>query len=169
MKTRFTVAGAVVLAAAISPLSAQLTNQPSPPPRELPAGVTPIVQQRLHDPNAEGQAQQMPTPGGPTDRRPAKPAAVRPSDADGSSVDAIPVFDAVRAACEQTGANASIIFVPPAFAADAILEAADAELPVVVTITEGIPTLDMARVYRTASDGPPDLRAFLKALEHRLA
>jgi hypothetical protein len=89
MKTRFTVAGAVVLAAAISPLSAQLTNQPSPPPRELPAGVTPIVQQRLHDPNAEGQAQQMPTPGGPTDRRPAKPAAVRPSDADGSSVDAI--------------------------------------------------------------------------------
>jgi succinyl-CoA synthetase alpha subunit len=66
----------------------------------------------------------------------------------GSSVDGIPVFDTVRQAREKTGANASIIFVPPAFAADAILEAADAELPVVVAITEGIPTLDMVRVMR---------------------
>jgi succinyl-CoA synthetase alpha subunit len=64
----------------------------------------------------------------------------------GSSLDGIPVFDTVRAAVEKTGSNATIIFVPPAFAADAILEAADAEIPVVVTITEGIPTLDMARV-----------------------
>jgi len=66
----------------------------------------------------------------------------------GSSVDGIPVFDTVRQACEKTGANASIIFVPPAFAADAILEAADAEIPVVVAITEGIPTLAMVRVMR---------------------
>jgi len=64
----------------------------------------------------------------------------------GSAVDGIPVFNAVQAAKEATGANASVIFVPPAFAADAILEAADAGLPLVVCITEGIPTLDMARV-----------------------
>jgi succinyl-CoA synthetase alpha subunit len=64
----------------------------------------------------------------------------------GSAVDGIPVFNTVRAAKEATGANASVIFVPPPFAADAILEAADAGLPLVVCITEGIPTLDMARV-----------------------
>ena len=64
----------------------------------------------------------------------------------GSTVDGIPVFNTVQAAEEETGANASVIFVPPAFAADAILEAADAGLPLVVCITEGIPTLDMARV-----------------------
>ena len=64
----------------------------------------------------------------------------------GSTVDGIPVFNTVEAAKEKTGANASVIFVPPAFAADAILEAADAGLPLVVCITEGIPTLDMARV-----------------------
>jgi len=64
----------------------------------------------------------------------------------GSSVDCIPVFNTVEAAKEKTGANASVIFVPPAFAADAILEAADARLRLVVCITEGIPTLDMARV-----------------------
>ncbi len=64
----------------------------------------------------------------------------------GSAVDGIPVFNTVRAAREATGANASVIFVPPAFAADAILEGAEAGLPLVVCITEGIPTLDMARV-----------------------
>lgn len=64
----------------------------------------------------------------------------------GSSVDGIPVFNTVREACEKTGANASVIFVPPAFAADAIMEAADACMPLVVAITEGIPTLDMIRV-----------------------
>ncbi len=58
-----------------------------------------------------------------------------------------PVFDTVHQAVRQTGANASVIFVPPAFAADAIMEAADAGLDVVVCITEGIPTSDMVKVW----------------------
>ncbi len=69
----------------------------------------------------------------------------------GSTVDGIPVFNTVRAAKDATGANASVIFVPPPFAADAILEAADARLPLVVCITEGIPTLDMVRVMQYLS------------------
>ena len=59
-----------------------------------------------------------------------------------------PVFDTVEEAVENTGANATMIFVPPAFAADAILEALDAGIKVIAAITEGIPVLDMVEVYR---------------------
>ena len=64
----------------------------------------------------------------------------------GQTVLGVPVFDTVKEAKEATGANASIIYVPPKFAADSIFEAIDAEMPLVVCITEGIPVLDMARV-----------------------
>jgi succinyl-CoA synthetase alpha subunit len=60
----------------------------------------------------------------------------------------LPVFDTVAECREKTGANASVIYVPPPFAADAILEAIDAEFPLVICITEGIPVLDMVRVKR---------------------
>lgn len=59
----------------------------------------------------------------------------------------VPVFDSVEKAIANTGANVSIIFVPPAFAADAVLEAVDASVPLVVCITEGIPVLDMVKVH----------------------
>jgi succinyl-CoA synthetase alpha subunit len=63
----------------------------------------------------------------------------------------LPVFDTVAEAVEQTGADASVIYVPPPFAADSILEAIDAQVPLIVCITEGIPVLDMVRVKRALS------------------
>ena len=66
----------------------------------------------------------------------------------GQKHEGIPVFNTVADAVEETGANVSVIFVPPPFAADAILEAVDAGLPLVVCITEGIPVFDMIRVRR---------------------
>ena len=63
----------------------------------------------------------------------------------------LPVFDTVAQAREATGADATAIYVPPPFAADAILEAIDAELPLIICITEGIPVLDMVRVKRALS------------------
>jgi succinyl-CoA synthetase alpha subunit len=65
----------------------------------------------------------------------------------GEKVEGAPVFDTVIEAVEKTGANATMIFVPPAFTADAILEAVDAGCKVVIAITEGVPVVDMVRVY----------------------
>ncbi len=66
----------------------------------------------------------------------------------GTDFEGIPIFDTVEESVRETGANVSVIYVPPPFAADAILEAADAEIALVVCITEGIPVLDMMRVRR---------------------
>ncbi len=66
----------------------------------------------------------------------------------GSTHEGVPVFNTVESAVRETGANASVIFVPPAVAADAVMEAADAGVALIVCITEGIPTLDMMRALR---------------------
>ena len=65
----------------------------------------------------------------------------------GTKHEDVPIFDTVEAAVKATNANASVIYVPPPFAADAIMEAADAKLPLTVCITEGIPAIDMIRVF----------------------
>ena len=70
----------------------------------------------------------------------------------GTSFEDIPVFDSVEEAVRETAANASVIYVPPAFAADAILESADAGVPLVICITEGVPVQDMMRVKRYLKD-----------------
>src|SRR2546421_2726696 len=75
----------------------------------------------------------------------------------GTTHEGVPVFNTVAHAVKDAGANASIVYVPPAFAADAIMEAADAGLAVVVCITEGIPTLDMAKVKEYLRDKPTRL------------
>jgi succinyl-CoA synthetase alpha subunit len=64
----------------------------------------------------------------------------------GQKMDEVPVFDTVKEAVAQTGANCSMVFVPPAFAADAIMEASDAGVELIVAITEGIPVMDMVKV-----------------------
>jgi succinyl-CoA synthetase alpha subunit len=71
---------------------------------------------------------------------------------DGPGGTAAPIFDTVEQAVAATGANASVIYVPPPFAADAIMEAADADIPFIVCITEGVPVLDMTRVYQFVKD-----------------
>jgi succinyl-CoA synthetase alpha subunit len=72
----------------------------------------------------------------------------------GTTHEGWPIFDTVKEAVEKTGANASVIFVPPSFAADAVMEAADAGIAVVVCITEGIPTLDMMRAMTFLESRP---------------
>src|SRR6266853_2963613 len=66
----------------------------------------------------------------------------------------LPVFDTVAEAVKSTGANASVIFVPPPFAADAIMEAADAGIELVVCVTEGIPALDMIKAWHYLKSHP---------------
>jgi len=70
----------------------------------------------------------------------------------GTTHEGIPVFNTVADAVSEAGANASVIYVPPPFAADAIMEAADAGIPLVICITEGIPVLDMVKVKEFLSD-----------------
>ncbi len=75
----------------------------------------------------------------------------------GADVDGVPVFDTVFEAVDATGANTAMVFVPPAFAADAILEAAGAGVAVIVAITEGIPAHDEAKVYNYLRHTAPDV------------
>jgi succinyl-CoA synthetase alpha subunit len=71
---------------------------------------------------------------------------------EGPSGKTAPIFDTVDQAVQETGANATVIYVPPPFAADAIMEAADAGIPFIACITEGVPVLDMTRVYQFVKD-----------------
>ena len=83
-------------------------------------------------------------------------AGVTPGKA-GQKMDDVPVFNTVKAAVAAAGANCSLIFVPPAFSADAIMEAADAGIGVIVVITEGIPVLDMMKVMNYLAGKPTRL------------
>ena len=76
----------------------------------------------------------------------------------GTTHEGWPIFNTVADAVEKTGANATVIFVPPPFAADAVLEAADAGVALAVCITEGIPTLDMMKVAAVLKGGKTRLR-----------
>ncbi len=82
-------------------------------------------------------------------------AGTRPGKG-GEQVEGIPIFDTVAQAVEATGANTSLIFVPPPFAADAVMEAAAAGVDVIVCITEGIPAQDEAKVYNYLKETTPD-------------
>src|SRR2546429_8598125 len=66
----------------------------------------------------------------------------------GTAFDGIPIFDTVERAVRETGANATVIYVPPPFAADAILDAVEAAIPLIICITEGVPVRDMVKVKR---------------------
>src|SRR5947207_509774 len=77
---------------------------------------------------------------------------VTPGKGGQKDANGLPIFDTVSQAVAATGANATMIFVPPPFAADAIMEAADAGIGVIVAITEGIPVLDMVRVKAFLSE-----------------
>ena len=79
-------------------------------------------------------------------------AGVTPGKGGQTVMDDIPVFNTVKQAVDKTRANATMIFVPPAFAADAILEAADAGVPLIICISEGIPVYDMVEVYDYIKD-----------------
>lgn len=79
-------------------------------------------------------------------------AGVTPGRGGETFEDKVPVFDTVAQAREETGCNATMVFVPPAFAADSILEAIDAEVELIVAITEGIPVMDMMRVKAAMRD-----------------
>jgi len=83
-------------------------------------------------------------------------AGVTPGKA-GQKMDEVPVFNTVKDAVDEAGANCSLIFVPPAFAADAVMEAADAGIGVIVAITEGIPVLDMMKVMNYLAGKPSRL------------
>jgi succinyl-CoA synthetase alpha subunit len=84
-------------------------------------------------------------------------AGVTPGRGGEKTEHGVPVFNTVSQAVKETGAECSLIFVPPAFAADAILEAADSGVALAVCITEGIPTLDMVKVKRALAGGPTRL------------
>lgn len=75
----------------------------------------------------------------------------------GSRFESIPIFDTVAEAVAETGANASVIYVPPPFAADAIMEAADARIALIICITEGVPVRDMVKVKRYLAGKPSQL------------